>query len=352
MTILLAASELADFRRETGWPVSNNTSGTFFDANLARCSISIRDFAYVRQSLTANSTEGWFHCRFGVALRDGNAISRYVDLRDKDTGTIVIRIDAVTSDPRLEININGSLTVIGSVFGIVNNNLYFMDVHWRLSTNQASSPIVEFYVNGNLHASSTLNFMNPSLFTNVSEVLLASPRNGVEANKHPFFSEIVVADESTIDWRVVTLVPDGEGNSTDWSGTESTKVIGVNLLDTNSGTNGANDGININTDSTNQVQLFTVGDISTTFDDSELGIKSVIATARCRSGSSGPQNMNLAVRTGGTNFFSTNVDLVTDTGSGAAFVGVFNVWDTNPDTGNPWKSTEITAIELGVRSRA
>ena len=65
----------------------------------------------------------------------------------------------------------------------------------------------------------------------------------------------------------------------------------------------------------------------------------MVVAGRSRVAIAGPQNLQMAIRTGASNFFSSNVTVGTGFGPGQ------NVWDLNPDTGLPWTNAEVDALE-------
>ena len=84
-----------------------------------------------------------------------------------------------------------------------------------------------------------------------------------------------------------------------------------------------------------------------------FGIVSVVqhARARARVGASGPTKFDFMVRTGGADFTSSP-----DTAPSLVWATYTCSWDTNPNTGNSWQTSELpnasSALNLGLKSVA
>lgn len=145
-------------------------------------------------------------------------------------------------------------------------------------------------------------------------------------------SQIAVADEPTIGWRVMEGRPTGAGANTAWVG-DYTSVDEATLSEA--------DYIYSNT--ANEVETFAQS-LQSALDG--YVVRAVAVCARARRGSSGPQNIQLAMRSGGTDYFSPTKSL------GLGYTAVSEVWDTNPDTSADWTNSQATAIQPGVKSIA
>jgi len=143
-------------------------------------------------------------------------------------------------------------------------------------------------------------------------------------------SEIVVATEHTINMRVAVLVPNGEGNQTQWTnGFGEIDDITLSTAD------------RIFTDTVDQVEMMNFSDYG---GDADLVVKALSATVSAQRGATGPQNLQLGFRENVTEVFSSN----------KALTEVFTVFkarqDTNPDTSNPWTLAELDSMQAGVKS--
>jgi hypothetical protein len=76
------------------------------------------------------------------------------------------------------------------------------------------------------------------------------------------------------------------------------------------------------------------------------GVKAVAVAARASRDLSVPQSLELALRTGGADHFSSPVALET------AYAPARAVWESNPGTASQWSRADVDALEAGVRSAA
>lgn len=149
--------------------------------------------------------------------------------------------------------------------------------------------------------------------------------------KTNYFSQPVIANQSLIGWRLKTVPATGAGATTDWTGgyTEIDEIVYSDVDFINSGT-------------ANQVELFSH---STTVPDGYT-VRGVIVAARAKEGDTGPTQIQLALRSGGTTYFSSTQAL--DSGYGANVA----VWETDPATAGAFTAASIAALQFGVKSIA
>ena len=67
-------------------------------------------------------------------------------------------------------------------------------------------------------------------------------------------------------------------------------------------------------------------------------------SARARVQGAGPANIKLTVRTGGTNYTTSNIAL------SPGYTAVAYTWTSNPATSAAWTDAQAQAVELGVQS--
>ncbi len=151
----------------------------------------------------------------------------------------------------------------------------------------------------------------------------------VASHSSNFFSQFVVAEESTIGWRLAQGYMSASGSDTAWTGDYS----GVDEAD-------LNDADFINSGSADQVETF----VHTTPSLTGYIPRAVCVTARAKRDASGPQSMQLALRSAGTNYFSATKAL------GLGYSAVQNIWETNPATAADFLTSQISALQPGVKS--
>ena len=148
----------------------------------------------------------------------------------------------------------------------------------------------------------------------------------------------VVIDDS--DWPGVTKIaaikPTGAGATTSWTpsaGSNWDCVDEVPPSDT--------DYVYIN--SADQIDTYAAGDLPAEADT----IKCVQVQARAlKQSDATPQNIALGVRTGGADYFGSDLALT------SAFSGHAQMFENNPDTASPWTVGEVNGAEIGIKSRA
>lgn len=147
------------------------------------------------------------------------------------------------------------------------------------------------------------------------------------------WSEIIVADSDTRGMALATLPVNAAGNTQAWSGA-NTDINETTL----------NDATSISTTTAAQLAEWTVTPASAI--TSTTGILAVGVSARAAKGSTGPQNLQAAVRTGATDYTSANLPVSTTLGPLQA------TWATNPNTAVAWTGADLTAagFNIGVKS--
>lgn len=136
------------------------------------------------------------------------------------------------------------------------------------------------------------------------------------------------------DLQIGRLPVDGDGTTSQW--TPSTGSDHYALLDE---TPVSSDDF-VSTNTVDQVDQWTVPDMG-------FGVNNIygiaVVTNNQVEGSPTPQHMSHVVRTGGTDYIGTSIEVPSD---GA----VMTVWATNPNTAAAWTQSEVQGSEIGVKS--
>jgi hypothetical protein len=142
---------------------------------------------------------------------------------------------------------------------------------------------------------------------------------------------MIVQDQSTIGFVLGTCVPSGAGSTSAWTGayTDIDEAVTSDADFISSGT-------------ANQVSTFAQTAIPTL---TGYVVRAVCVSARAKRGSSGPQNIRMALRSAGTNYFSGS-----DISLGLGYAPVQTIWATDPATSAAWVNTAISSLEPGVKS--
>jgi hypothetical protein len=147
-------------------------------------------------------------------------------------------------------------------------------------------------------------------------------------------SQVVIADESTLGFKLITQTPTSAGATSAWTGDYT--LIDDTTYDIND---------YIETNVVANISTFGTSNINAAY--STYNVKAVtVAMQASNDAGSAVSDIQAAVRVGASNFFSANLGLTKD-GSNYPVQGTFN---TNPATAAVWTQAEVNAAEAGVKS--
>jgi hypothetical protein len=220
----------------------------------------------------------------------------------------------------------GTFTNLGAVVGQAANSLVTYDVRIDFP-----SRIFQVYQNNvliidvQLPAVASGYLANLVIWNNLSRSVTPSWK---------MCSEIIVADEPTVNMRVLTRPAIANGALTDWNG-PVTNINELQLSDANG----------IDTGLIDQLRSFT---IDTPTGISNVSVRAVCIGARASSNGTSPDEIQGLLRIGGSNFFSSNILL------SAGITGRSIIFNTNPATGVGFTLGDINAgnMQFGFASRA
>lgn len=144
-----------------------------------------------------------------------------------------------------------------------------------------------------------------------------------------WWSEIIVADTDTRSWSLQTLAPAANGNTHSFD-TGTPAAANINEITLNDTTL---DG----STTAGQIDEYTIPAIA-------AGTWSIVAvgvSARAQKGASGPSKMDLVLRSGSTDYSSTDQSLTT------TFANYQNWWLTDPNTSAAWTGLPVN---IGLKS--
>jgi hypothetical protein len=319
MTILFAGGEMGAFIPSDS-TVIETTSG--YNSDFARCMIKAqRSSNYAETATIAATADLWLHFEM-VQGNSAFAAGTWLTLYDTG-GTGRIRVRSGGDNTTLYMDYwNGTAWTEVDNFAISMNDLQTFDIHVVSNTATGSAKL---YVAGTLRIES--GTLDLSAFTGITKARFTGrTTNAVSAGP----SQVIMADESTIGWRLKTVPATGAGASTAWTG-GYTEIDEITYSDADF----------INSATADQVELFTH---STTVPDGYT-VRGVAVTARAKRGTTGPQNMRLMLRSGGTTY-DNGADLALDEGYGAFCA----VWETDPATSADFTASAIASLQFGVKS--
>lgn len=338
MTIYYAGTSLADLHGSVGCVVT--TSGTNIDTTYVREGILFPGDAAgaARVDFTALA-EGWIHYRLcvptiaNIASLNGQLWKLYS--QGFSTAQPLFQLDYDTNSGTTSVALgygvieywDGAVLVEGNAettTGLAVTTQHNIDIHFKMDNTVGY--IVQ-YVDG----AEVCRFDGDTIrtaATTLDRVEFCSPFPSVTGTA----SEIIIADEDTRGMRVVSLAPTGNGANTAWTG-----AFG-DVDET-----GLGDADYITSAAANDIETYVIGDIAGGL--AGYDVLAVVASARARKGTTGPLNLQGAVRISTTNYFSANVSGL-DTGYGP----VQAIWTQSPATSSNWTQAEVNGLELGLKS--
>lgn len=209
----------------------------------------------------------------------------------------------------------------GSITIGMNNGSHDMDLYFECNSATAD---LKLFIAGTERITATVDLSHVS---SLSKVKVKGGGFGSRC------SQFVVADEPTIGWRLMTAYPSGVGANSDWTGSYTS-------VDETSGTSGW-DADFIFSDTNGDVSTFaltTVGGLT------GYTVRAVGVSARAKKGASGPSNLQLVLRSGGTDYTSSSQSLSVGYGAHVA------VWEQDPNTSADWLNASISSLQAGVKA--
>jgi len=304
-----------------GKPVIISTSGLDMDGSYC-VDMNTGSSAYLQRGMVAAS-EKYFAFRY----RPANSSAGILIWVYKDA-TCIGHLRRYTVTGVVQAYVGTSSLVASGTIPMSINTTHRIELYYKIAD---SGGRIVVKINGVIDIDFTGD-TKPGADTTMNSVYLG----GVPAMApYCYFDNLVIDDAAYPgNTRIQGIVPTGAGNLTQWTpsaGSNWDCVEEVPPSDT--------DYVSIN--SVDQVDLYGMGSLV----GSIGSIQCVQVQARCvKEGTPTPQNIQLAVRSGGTNYFSGNKAVPTVVGA------VCNLWAVNPNTSNPWTQSGVDDMEAGIKS--
>lgn len=315
MTLYLAGSEMGTFI-----PSDNQAKETadYINTNFSRAAVRATDGASYAESISfGNRTDFWVHGCLASADYPSGTITLLTFVDSSDVEAIKFTYNRATDVMTIQYW-NGSAYVTIDTINISIDA--FQDVDMHVECNSATASFSMYFAGTKRIDETNLNLSGSTAINRLRVY---------GANYSARLSQLIVGDEPMIGWRLATYYPSGAGADTDFNGT----YAGIDEIV-------FNDADFVNSATANEVSTFTLTGPALT----GYVVKAVAVTARAKRGASGPQNLQLVLRSGGTNYFSSTKSL--DVGYG----GYCHIWETDPATSAAWQNTAISSIQAGVKS--
>jgi len=321
MTILFMGGEMGAYIPSDS-SVFERTQSNTYDSTFSRSSLGPQGgLAYAESATFAATDDLWVH--FTVADGEGNGEGPTdVPLALAAGGANLFRVLWSSSGNTLQMQYwtGAAWANAGSSFPILINGVQHFDLH--VDGNSATGAC-ELYAAGTMRASaSSVNLSAVAGITNVRHY-------GMSTASCPGITQVIVATTSTIGMRLFSVPVNGVGSDSAWIGSY------LNIDE-----NRYSDADFINSPTANQVSTFAANSPTLT----GYQVLAVGVSARARCGASGPQNLQLALRSSGTNYFSSSKAL------GAGYGAYLNIWETDPATSAAWVNAAVSSLQPGVKS--
>ncbi len=286
-------------------------------------------YEYVFKILPATKTTLYVAFKYSSqSTVGGGTIIQFLD----SAGTEILCVIRNTTSGYLEIrrgNRSGTLLDTGTTY-IAVNTTWLIEVYY-VPLNSGGA--VQLKVNNNPVEAEF------SGDTTGGEELINSVRFGDTGTYSRCYIDDIVIDDA--DWigptRIQGLVPTGAGTTTQWDPSAGSNYACVDERP-------ASDSDYVSTNVTDEIDTYATGDMTGTIDS----IKCVQIQARCgKDGVPTPTQLQLAVRSGGTNYFSASKAVPSVFG-----VPVWAIWEDNPADSADWEEADVNAMEIGIKAAA
>lgn len=156
------------------------------------------------------------------------------------------------------------------------------------------------------------------------------------SNGYGYFDNFVLDDANWIgDTKIQAVVPTGIGTTTQWTPSSGDNYTCVDEIP-------ASDIDFVETNTVDLVDTYVTANLT----GSIGSIKCVQVQTRCiKEGAPTPLNLDLTIRSGGTNYFSADKIV------GTAYKSLSNIWENDPATAVAWLESGVNAAEIGIKSK-
>jgi hypothetical protein len=326
MTILFMGGEMGAFVPSDANTIENTGETDVFDAAFSRCSIEMSgSTSYCESADFAASHSLWVHFAIGAGNGSGTSSTVKILALANAAGTNLARVNvnyasSTSHTVSLEYWNGASFTSVGSFTINMTSTIHHMDL--QVVGNSGTGSMALYVAGTERITTGSIDMSSVASLTNVRSY-------GRASNSDMHISQVIVADESTIGWRLATFYPSGAGATSSWTGAYTSIDEPV-----------FSDADFILSSVADQVSTFAqTGPVMTGYT-----VKAVAVAARAKRGASGPANLQLALRSAGTTYFS---------GSKALDLGItanVGIWETDPATTAAWVNTAISSLQPGVKS--
>lgn len=327
MTVFAVGGEADTFTPGAAMAYAHETTSGRFESNLSRGAMIVTQGASeILLRFGTTLSDFWLHYRLYQESAP-TAAENYFYIRNaagtEDEYRILINTDSTWTIQRFK---SSTYTTLGTTSAaVLIDAAADIDIH---VVRNLTTGVFQIFKNG----VSVFNFAGDTDTTSPPGMVYFEGMIG--STREMNISQLIVADESTIGWKLATLSPTGNGANTAWT----------------------NDYLNVDEfvyDNTDFIETNTVGNTETYTNSginasySTYNVKAMAVAGRMSNDSgSSVADVQFVVRTGGTNYTSPNASLVKD---GTEY-SLQYIWNTNPNTASSWTQAQVNGAEIGVRS--
>jgi len=286
--------------------------------------------AYLRKDLGTTYTAMYFALKVYFTSSTGGGIITLYDA----AGTQIFTLMRNASSSLLEVrrgSYTGTLLATGTTT-ITNATTFLIELYY-VPLNSGGTVQVKVNL-----GSAEINYSGDTTNGNESfrHVLLGQPSGGGYA--YNYIDDFVMDDAGWIgNTRIQGLVPTGAGTTTQWDPSAGSNYACVDERP-------ASDSDYVSTNVTDEIDTYATGNMTGAIDS----IKCVQIQARCgKDGVPTPTQLQLAVRSGGTNYFSASKAVPSVFG-----VPVWAIWEDNPADSADWEEADVNGMEIGIKAVA
>ena len=325
MSILAFGGEMGFFIPSDSEVKEGTTAySEYWDSSFTRCAMIVpRSSGYAETPTVTTTANFWLHFEFDNAA--GGSVGTICTLYDSGgVGRVRVRTDGASAGTLYLDTYNGAAWGNAGNITIATNARQTIDIHVVSNTASGSA---DLYVAGTQRITS--GTLDLSGFTGVSKVRFTGRSSSFTEMG---VSQVVMASETTIGMRVSTLYMTGQG------ATHTFDTGGFGAIDetiySDADFNQSGTAAQIETYTGTSVASFT-----------GYTIRALALTARAKTDGTAPTKMRFILRSAGTNY-----DNGADITLGFGYGGYCAVWETNPATSAAFLSSEISALNFGVKS--
>lgn len=322
MTVLFATSQAAAFGGSAS-DVTSVTANNEFDSARVLGAVEVQENTSATIAWSAGATR-WLAMQASFVDGDFEASADtaghgVLKIRDANGETLAIVQDETPNNYRFTASAVGDTTVQGSESAsLARQTLHALVVKVAVT---ASNIDVELYANGVLASSASASNSTSGKGGAASAEIEVKPKKGTA-----WISELMIADSSLVNARMVELAPSTAGGEADWNGTIASIADRSTATGLTTKTAGARSSWDVDT--------FTL--------PAGEQITELVVAGQAQRLATGPSTVTPMLRIGTTNYDGTAESI--DIGS----TNFAHSWATDPSDSAAWTETKINAAESGV----